>query len=103
MNTHMNVRFGNWEGVMAGWMALPGLVGVMAAILAFIVTVVLAVLVYRDAANRRRDVLGIVPALWFLVVLFTSFLGVVGYWLMTHSTLAAGETKPEAEPEQSNG
>ena len=98
----MNMQFVNVEGLMAGWMALPGLVGVIAAILAFIVTVVLAVLVYRDAANRRRDVLGIVPALWFLIVLFTSFLGVVGYWLMTHSTLATVERKPEAEPEQSN-
>jgi len=102
MNTHLNMRFGNWEGLMVGWMALPGLFGIAVAALSFVVAVVLAVLVYRDAANRRRDVLGIVPALWFLVVLFTSFFGVVGYWLMTHSTLATGERKPQAEPEQSN-
>jgi H+/Cl- antiporter ClcA len=100
MNTHLNMRFVDWDGLMAGWMALPGLFGIAVAALSFVVAVVLAVLVYRDAANRRRDVLGIAPLLWFLVVLFTSFLGVVGYWLMTHSTLAMTEKK--AEPEQSN-
>ena len=99
MNNYMNMRVGNWEGLMAGWMVIPGLFGIAVAILSFVVAVVLAVLVYRDAASRKRDVLGIVPALWFLIVLFISFLGLVGYWLMTHSTLARIEEKPETQPD----
>ena len=89
----------NWQALIAGWMTLSGLVGIAAAVLTVVVAIVLAVLVYRDAASRRQHVLGIVPALWFLIVLFSSFLGVVGYWVMTHSTLARTREKPETQPD----
>ena len=59
--------------------------------LTVIVTIVLAILVYRDAVSHRRNVLGITPPVWILIVLVTSFIGAVGYWLMNRSSLAAGQ------------
>ncbi len=77
--------------ISAGFAVLGGLFGFLFWALAVVVTIVLAVLVYRDADKHRRNVMGITPPLWLLIVLFTSFLGVVGYWLMNHSSLASGE------------
>jgi hypothetical protein len=74
-----------------------GLLAVPMGIFGLVVSIVLAVLVFRDAVRHGKRIMGITPVVWFLIVLISSFFGVFGYWLMHYSRLAPAPEKGKTE------
>ncbi len=48
----------------------------------------LARLIFKDAKENNKRALNIPPWFWFVGVLFSSFLGVLTYWLINYSNLS---------------
>ena len=76
-------------------MATVWVVSMLWSIGIFVLDIVLAIFVYRDAEKLAYPALEIPAILWALATLFGSIFGVLGYWIMNRSSLRLDR---EAEP-----
>ena len=61
----------------------------------YVVGAFVGVIVYRDAKRRTRLAMNIRPIWWFLITVFDAPLGLLVYWILNYSNLAAEQSRSD--------